>query len=112
VLHGLLQHVPWGAFDRLVDEHGGDKGTRTLSMRTQFVSLAFGQLSGASSLREIEGGASQPPDQGDYRLSGARNFVRTSKSRLARLRLNSADRQSPSKAAVPIVSRFHVRKSA
>ena len=55
VLHGLLQHLPWGTFDRLVEEHGGDKGMRTLSMRTQFTALAYGQLSGASSLREIEG---------------------------------------------------------
>ncbi len=38
----------------LVEEHGGDKGTRTLSMRTQFTALAYGQLSQASSLREIE----------------------------------------------------------
>ena len=56
VLHGLLQHVPWGGFDQLVDEHGGDKGVRTLSMRDQFSALLYGQLSGASSLREIEGG--------------------------------------------------------
>jgi IS4 transposase len=55
VFHGLLQYVPRGAFEALVDEHGGDKGTRTLSMWTQFVVLAYGQLSGASSLREIEG---------------------------------------------------------
>jgi IS4 transposase len=55
VLHGLLQYVPRGAFDALVEKHGGDKGTRTMSMWTQFVALAYGQLSGAQSLREIEG---------------------------------------------------------
>jgi IS4 transposase len=55
VLHGLLQPVPRGAFDALVEKHGGDKGTRTMSMWTQFVALAYGQLSGAQSLREIEG---------------------------------------------------------
>ena len=38
----------------LVEGHGGDKGTRTLSMRTQFTALAYNQLSQASSLREIE----------------------------------------------------------
>ncbi len=54
VFHGLLQHVPWGRFDVLVEEHGGDRGTRTLSMRTQFTALAYGQLSQAASLREIE----------------------------------------------------------
>jgi hypothetical protein len=55
VFHGLLQHVPRGTFDALVDEHNGDKGTRTLSTWTQFIALAYGQLSGAASLREIEG---------------------------------------------------------
>jgi hypothetical protein len=56
VYHGLLQHVPWGRFDQLGDEHEGDKGVRTLTMRAQFGALLYGQLSGASSLREIEGG--------------------------------------------------------
>jgi IS4 transposase len=56
VYHGLLQHVPWGGFDQLVDEHQGDKGVRTLSMRDQFSALLYGQLAGAVSLREIEGG--------------------------------------------------------
>jgi hypothetical protein len=54
VFHGLLQYVPWGKFDALVDDHAGDKRSRTLSMRTQFTALAYGQLSGTSSLREIE----------------------------------------------------------
>ena len=71
VLHGLLQHLPWGTFDRLVEEHGGDKGMRTLSMRTQFTALAYGQLSGASSLREIEG-ALQPKSGGSRRHFRAR----------------------------------------
>ncbi len=56
VYHALLQHVPWGRFNELVDEHEGDKGVRTLTMRDQFGALLYGQLSGASSLREIEGG--------------------------------------------------------
>jgi len=56
VFHALLQHVPWGRFDQLVDENGGDKGVRTLAMRDQFGALLYGQLAGASSLREIEGG--------------------------------------------------------
>ena len=56
VYHALLQHVPWGGFDQLVDETGGDKGVRALTMRDQFSALLYGQLAGASSLREIEGG--------------------------------------------------------
>ena len=56
VYHGLVQHVPWNKFDRLVDDHEGDKGVRTLAMRDQFGGLLYGQLAGASSLREIEDG--------------------------------------------------------
>jgi Transposase DDE domain/Domain of unknown function (DUF4372) len=56
VYHALLQHVPWGSFDQLVEEHRGNKGARTLTMRDQFSAMLYGQLAGASSLREIEGG--------------------------------------------------------
>jgi hypothetical protein len=58
VFHSVLKHVPWHVFDRLVDEHGADARTRRLSMKDQFVALVYGQLSGASSLREIEAGLS------------------------------------------------------
>jgi transposase len=56
VLHDLLKRVPWGAFERLVERHGADKHVRRLSTKSQFVALLYGQLSGASSLREIVGG--------------------------------------------------------
>ncbi|SEH67772.1 IS4 family transposase [Magnetospirillum fulvum] len=56
VLHDLLKHVPWGEFDRLVSEHRADKHVRRLSTKSQFVALLYGQLSGATSLREIVGG--------------------------------------------------------
>jgi hypothetical protein len=54
VLHELLKQIPWRVFDRLVDEHGADARVRTLTTKTQLVTLLFGQLSGAVSLREIE----------------------------------------------------------
>jgi hypothetical protein len=54
VLHGLLKHLPWTCFDRLVEEHGADAGVRRLSTKTQLVALLYAQLSGAASLREIE----------------------------------------------------------
>ncbi len=56
VYHGILQYVPWAGFEELVEEHEGDKGVRTLTMRDQFSALLYGQLAGAASLREIEGG--------------------------------------------------------
>lgn len=56
VFHGILKHVPWEAFERLVRTHGADAGVRRLTTKGQFVALLYGQLSGASSLREIETG--------------------------------------------------------
>ncbi len=56
VFHDLLKRVPWDAFDRLVCEHGADWRTRRLSTKDQFIALLYGQLSGATSLREIVGG--------------------------------------------------------
>ena len=53
VCHGLLKHLPWGEFDRLVAVHGADSRVRRLTTKDQFVALLYGQLSGASSLREI-----------------------------------------------------------
>ena len=56
VLHQILKHIPWPAFDRLVDEHQADKHVRRLTTKSQFVALLYGQLSNAVSLREIEAG--------------------------------------------------------
>src|SRR5713101_1585484 len=58
VFHGLLKHVPWDRFDRLVEGHGADARVRRLSTKSQFVALLYGQLSGAASLREIVTGLS------------------------------------------------------
>jgi IS4 transposase len=58
VFHGLLKHVPWHRFDRLVEDHGADARVRRLSTKSQFVALLYGQLSGAASLREIVTGLS------------------------------------------------------
>jgi hypothetical protein len=56
VFHGLLKHVPWGVFDRLVETHEADSRVRRLTTKNQFVALLYGQLSGAASLREIVAG--------------------------------------------------------
>ena len=53
VLHELTKHIPWTAFDRLVDEHRADWRVRRLSTKSQLIALLYGQLSGAASLREI-----------------------------------------------------------
>ncbi len=56
VFHGVVQGVPWDVFDRLVEAHGADCRVRHLTTRSQFIALLYGQLEGASSLREIEAG--------------------------------------------------------
>ena len=56
VFHQITKQVPWGVFDRLVDEHKSDFRVRRLTAKSQFLALLFGQLSGACSLREIETG--------------------------------------------------------
>jgi Transposase DDE domain/Domain of unknown function (DUF4372) len=56
VFHQVLKLVPWTAFDRLVDEHKADFRVRTLTTKSQFLALLYGQLSGAVSLREIVSG--------------------------------------------------------
>jgi hypothetical protein len=56
VLHQILKQVPWTQFDRLVEEHEADKHVRQLTTKSQFVALLYGQLSGASGLREIVAG--------------------------------------------------------
>jgi len=56
VFHAVLKRVPWLVFDRLVAAHGADRRVRRLTTKSQFVALLYGQLEGASSLREIEAG--------------------------------------------------------
>lgn len=53
VFHAVLKHVPWHEFERLVETYGADTRVRRLTTKSQFVALLYGQLSGASSLREI-----------------------------------------------------------
>jgi hypothetical protein len=53
VLHRLLGHVRWHHFDAHVERHASDKHVRTLSTKTQFTAMAYGQLAGANSLREV-----------------------------------------------------------
>ena len=53
VFHAMLKHVPWSIFDRLAAQHDADARVRQLTTRSQFVALLYGQLSGATSLREI-----------------------------------------------------------
>jgi len=53
LLHEILKLIPWAAFERSVKAHDADRSVRKLSTKSQLVALLHGQLSGASSLREI-----------------------------------------------------------
>jgi len=58
VFRELLKQVPWHRFEVLVEQHGADARVRRLSTKGQFIALLYGQLSGATSLREIVTGLS------------------------------------------------------
>jgi hypothetical protein len=62
VFRDILKLVPWAAFDKLVKNHGSDELVRSFTTRRQLLALLYGQLSGASSLRDIE--ASMTSHQG------------------------------------------------
>ena len=84
VLHGLLKHIPWSAFDNLVDEHRADARVRSLSTKSQFVALLYAQLAGAVSLREIETAMQSHSDK-LYHL-GSRQVQRSTLADANRLR--------------------------
>ena len=53
VFHSLLKHVPWTRLERVVENYGADELARKLTTKRHLVALLYGQLSGATSLREI-----------------------------------------------------------
>ena len=63
VFRDVLKHVPWDAFERLVEEHGSDFRVRRLTTKSQFVALVYAQLSGAASLRETVAGLKSHGDR-------------------------------------------------
>ena len=58
VFRDVLKLVPWHRFEALVEEHDADARVRRLSTKAQLVALLYGQLSGASGLRETVTGLS------------------------------------------------------
>ena len=53
VFHDMLKGVPWWELERLVGVHGADHRVRKLTTKSQLIALLYGQLSGATSLREV-----------------------------------------------------------
>jgi hypothetical protein len=58
VFRDVLKLVPWARFEALVEDHDADVRVRRLPTKVQFIALLYGQLSGASGLREIVTGLS------------------------------------------------------
>lgn len=71
VFHSISKHIPWHAFERLVEEHGADARVRKLSTKSQLLALLYGQLAGAESLRDIAG-ALESHAQRLYHLGAAK----------------------------------------
>ncbi|GHV12429.1 IS4 family transposase [Spirochaetia bacterium] len=54
VLSSLTSHLSRSEFEKAVKDHQGDKGVRALKTYDFFKMMAYGQLSGSFSVREIE----------------------------------------------------------
>ena len=54
VFHGIMKHIPWPVFERLVLEHGADEDDRAMTSKAHLIAMLYAQLSGARSLRDIE----------------------------------------------------------
>lgn len=50
----VMEFVPWKSFGRIIEQHKGDAGVRTLGCADLFRVMAFAQLTWRESLRDIE----------------------------------------------------------
>jgi putative transposase len=67
----VLKAVPQGAFDKIVQAHGGDRYVKRFRCRDQLVAMLYVQLAGAQSLRELEAGFN-PQARHHYHLATGR----------------------------------------
>lgn len=51
-----MKSVPWGAFERIVQVHDGDRYAKHFRCRDHLVAMVYAQLVGADSLRTVEAG--------------------------------------------------------
>lgn len=59
----VFQAVPRGAFDRIVREHAADRYSKGFGCWQQLLAMVYVQLSGATSLRQLEAGLNLHPRQ-------------------------------------------------
>lgn len=55
----VMNGVPWGSFDRIVERHNGNRYMKSFACRSQLIAMVYAQLAGAESLRTIEAGFNQ-----------------------------------------------------
>jgi hypothetical protein len=84
VLDQVLQHLPWGVFDRLVAEHEGDARCRGFRSRDHLIALLAAALGGHHGLRQAV--AALAPNRGPLRLAGAQAPARSTLSDASRHR--------------------------
>ncbi len=53
VFSQIMEHVPYYQFNQCVKRYHGDRRSRKLNCRDQFLAMAFGQLTYRESLRDI-----------------------------------------------------------
>jgi IS4 transposase len=53
VFHSLLKHVPWKRLEEVVEKFAANELSRKLTTKRHLIALLYGQLGGATSLREI-----------------------------------------------------------
>jgi len=59
----MLKLLPWDAFEASAARHGAAARARSFSCKSHLVTMIYAQLSGASSLREIEAGMHSHADR-------------------------------------------------
>ncbi|TFZ03878.1 IS4 family transposase [Ramlibacter humi] len=62
-IHQVLQAIPRGAFDRIVQQHGADRYGKGFGSWQHLVAMVYAQVSGASSLRQLEASFNALPGQ-------------------------------------------------
>ena len=55
----VMKGVPWGLFDRIVQQHDGNRYMKRFTCRNQLTAMTYAHLAGADSLRTIEAGFNQ-----------------------------------------------------
>ena len=63
VFHQVVDWAPWDALEAAVERHDAARCARSFSFESQVAALLYGQLAGATSLREIEQGLRSHADR-------------------------------------------------